>query len=67
MLFQAVVVFLPILNFFQISCKRGKVHCDNMYSKYLLDKVVLSGVFCLIDVNASFSHCSKFCFLKKVI
>ena len=26
MLFQAVVIFLPILNFFQISCKRGKVH-----------------------------------------
>ena len=26
MLFQAVVIFLPILNFFKISCKRGKVH-----------------------------------------
>ena len=22
-----MVIFLPILNFFQISCKRGKVHC----------------------------------------
>ena len=26
MLFQAVVRFLPILNFLKISCKRGKVH-----------------------------------------
>ena len=26
MLFQAVVIFLLILNFFQISFKRGKVH-----------------------------------------
>ena len=26
MLFQAVVIFLPILNFLKISCKRGKVH-----------------------------------------
>ena len=26
MLFQAMVIFWPILNFFQISCKGGKVH-----------------------------------------
>ena len=26
MLFQAVVIFLPILNFFKISYKRGKAH-----------------------------------------
>ena len=26
MLFQAVVRFLPIMNFLKISCKRGKVH-----------------------------------------
>ena len=26
MLFQAIVIFLPILNFLKISCKRGKVH-----------------------------------------
>ena len=27
MLFQGVVMFLPILNFLKISCKRGKVQC----------------------------------------
>ena len=28
MLFQAVVIYLPILKFFKISCKRGKVHIE---------------------------------------
>ena len=31
MLFQAVVIFLPILNCFQISCKMGKVHSNVLF------------------------------------
>ena len=34
MLFQAVVIFLPILNFFQISCERGKVHWYLFHKKF---------------------------------
>ena len=36
MLFQAVVIFLPILNFFQISYKGGKVH------SLMVDKMAVS-------------------------
>ena len=31
MLFQAVVIVLPILNFFKISCKRGKVQAIRLF------------------------------------
>ena len=36
MLFQAVVIFLPILDFLKISCKRGKVHCNMLLHASLL-------------------------------
>ena len=38
MLFQAMVIFLLILNFFQISCKGGKVHCMLLFCPFLLNK-----------------------------
>ena len=37
MLFQAVVIFLPILNFLKISCKRGKVHWETN-TEYIIKK-----------------------------
>ena len=42
MLFQAVVIFLPILNFFQISCKGGKVHfgINSLILVHAVDKIL---------------------------
>ena len=39
MLFQAVVIFLPILNFLKISCERGKVHCPTVFLKRMINEL----------------------------
>ena len=61
MLFQAVVIFLPILNFLKISCKRGKVHWKSMkFCGNRTDNDVLNRKIILIQLFAN--ECSKFKF-----
>ena len=54
MLFQVVVIFLPILNFFQISCKRGKVHCLRFGAAEISNKQDIPELQFLLNISFSF-------------
>ena len=54
MLFQAVVIFLPILNFLKISCKRGKVHSNTVALTLTIPPLKIQ-LLC-VRFNRDFNH-----------